>query len=97
MQLYEGMDISQIENQIRNGEYEILSEGIDKDTFSKMLDRYYPDLENTLEQFDIGKGFNSISVPPGYSYETEDGLILIFSVLHGDGDYVEIKTKAPVL
>ena len=97
MQLYEGMDICQIENQIRNGEYEILSEGIDKDTFSKMLDRYYPDLQNTLEQFDIGKGFNSISVPPGYSYETEDGLILIFSVLHGDGDYVEIKTKAPVL
>ena len=97
VQLNEVMDVSQIVNQITEGDYLILSEDLDKDSFRKILEDDYPDLQESLEQFDIGKGLSSISVPPGYSFETDDGLHLIFSVSHEKGDYLEIVTKAPVL
>ena len=97
IQLNEVMDVALIVNRITEGDYTILSDDMDKDSFRKILEEDYPDLQESLEQFDIGKGLSSISVPPGYSFETDDGLHLIFSVSHEKGDYVEIVTKAPVL
>lgn len=65
---------------------------VSREEFEEMLTKYFPNLSETLSQFDFDFK-NILQVTPGYSYRTEDGIGLILPLTGENWDYLEICVK----
>lgn len=70
---------------------ELLGE-ISRNEFEEMLNKHFPNLSDSLSQFDFDFK-NILLVTPGYSYQTEKGIGLILPLTGERWDYMEVRVN----
>ena len=66
--------------------------GISRNEFEEMLNKHFPNLSDSLSQFDFDFK-NILLVTPGYSYQTEKGIGLILPLTGERWDYMEVRVN----
>lgn len=65
---------------------------ISQNEFEEMLSKHFPNLSDSLSQFDFDFK-NILLVTPGYSYRTEKGIGLILPLTGENWDYMEVRVN----
>lgn len=82
-------DVDQIAEKLTDFEDCRLVGEMSREEFEEMLTKHFPNLNETLYQFDFDFK-NILLATPGYSYRTEDGIGLILPLTGESWDYLEI-------
>lgn len=85
-------DVAKIAEKLASFEDCELRGEISRNEFEEMLNKHFPNLSDSLSQFDFDFK-NILLVTPGYSYQTEKGIGLILPLTGERWDYMEVRVN----
>lgn len=85
-------DVEKIAEKLTSFEDCELLDDISQNEFEEILNKHFPNLSDSLSQFDFDFK-NILLVTPGYSYRTEEGIGLILPLTGENWDYVEVRVN----
>lgn len=85
-------DVEKIAEKLASFEDCELMDEISQNEFEEMLSKHFPNLSDSLSQFDFDFK-NILLVTPGYSYRTEKGIGLILPLTGENWDYMEVRVN----